>query len=73
LVPPPAAAGQSAGQAAAGQRERRAAVAPAGEPPRAMSSGLDTDAEECACGRDHANDAVTPDHALPLASGGVAS
>lgn len=62
----------AAGQPTAGQRERRAGGVPAGEPPHALSRGLDSDAEECACGRAHANDPVTPDHELPLASGGVA-
>lgn len=66
------AAGQPSGESA-GQRDRRSAVVPAGEPPHALSRGLDSDAEECACGRDHANDVVTLDHELPLASGGVAS
>lgn len=66
------ATGQPAGQPA-GQRDRRAAGMPAGEPPHALSRGLDSDAEECACGRAHADDPVTPDHELPLASGGVAS
>jgi hypothetical protein len=75
-APQQAAAAQDAVAAAMGSAAPAAPAAnagPAGEPPGVRLAGFDNDADTCTCDLDHTGEPLTPDHELPLASGGIAS